>query len=298
MSPSRRKADGSLEQQSKGTTRSVLRFFWVLLPELSERGRRRTAFLTQIKAETLQILKALPATKSNSALFVAEQLSGVWPPPNQSIEGTERQKFRDAIARIIGAGQGSSVTVTLGGGIVVLHSLDKSATVAEYERLIASSDKRFESEYVPRPAIVDEFDRQIGSKLDDLPTDFASRREALRALHTAARKAIAAAFEEVLNKEAASRPQSTYEEKKALARWLNAELREIGLSIREPRSGRPCRIVGNPGGRPGHGRFLLEYLDDTGKRQNPLTSVALPHLELMVDDLSLGIYRSVDGRSR
>ena len=109
---------------------------------------------------------------------------------------------------------------------------------------------------------------------------------------------MAAALEAAINAEAKLHPQETYEDKKALAKWVNAELRAFGLAIKNPDGGKPCFIMGNPGGKPGFGRFLFEYTDDSGKRHHPLTSVTLPHLELVPEDLTRASYVHRSERSR
>lgn len=132
----------------------------------------------------------------------------------------------------------------------------------------------------------------IESSFVELPFDFAARRKILIRAFDMAREEIAKAFEPVLNEVAAKMPQATYEEKKELAKWVNAELRRFGLAIKNPHSGKPCLLMGNPGGKPGFGRFLLEYTDDTGKRHHPLTSVTLPHLDLVPDELTRASYEA------
>jgi Ran GTPase-activating protein (RanGAP) involved in mRNA processing and transport len=116
-----------------------------------------------------------------------------------------------------------------------------------------------------------------------LPDEYEARRRVLCTLTDAVREQVRRAMEPALNQRAAALPQGTYDEKKELAKWVNGELRRFGLAIRC--KGKRCFLMGNPGGQPGIGRFVLEYTDDQGKRHHPLTSVTLPHLELMLDDL-------------
>ena len=115
-------------------------------------------------------------------------------------------------------------------------------------------------------------------------------RKRATALVDDARKEAARVLQPAINDRAAEMPHEKYEDKKRLAKWVNAELRRMGLAIRCPRTGIPCYLMGNPGGQPGFGRFLLEYTDEEGKRRHPLTSVTLPHLDLMPDDLSRASY--------
>jgi hypothetical protein len=134
---------------------------------------------------------------------------------------------------------------------------------------------------------VREFVRRVDQSVHG---DFMARSDALEGTYDAVRGAIAEVLEPALNLEAAHRPHETYEQKKDLAKWVSAQLRRFGLAVQCPRTGKPCRFMANPGGQPGVGRFLLEYTDETGRRQHPFTSVALPQMSLMPDDLSRASY--------
>lgn len=139
------------------------------------------------------------------------------------------------------------------------------------------------------------FQQAIERVLAALPSGYEARRHGLTEISDTTRLAIARVLEPALNEEARKRPIASYDEKKELAKWINAELRRFGLAIKNPRSGKPCLLMGNPGGKPGFGRFLLEYTDDIGKRHHPLTSVTLPYLELVPDELTRVSY---EGRVR
>jgi hypothetical protein len=138
----------------------------------------------------------------------------------------------------------------------------------------------------------------IAKAVEGVKDDYRSCREVLFSLHEASRHAFAVALKSPLNAAAAKMPQSTYEEKKTLAKWVNAELRHLGLALRDPKTGKPCFLIGNAGNRPGSSRFLLDYVDDKGKRVRAHTSVTLPELELMPDDLSKAQYGERTQRSR
>lgn len=138
----------------------------------------------------------------------------------------------------------------------------------------------------------------IDSATRSLPLDFAARRAALIELHDAVREAVVRALEPVLNEHVASLPHSTYEEKKTLAKWVNAELRRVGLAIKCPKTGHPCLIVATTGNRPTVGRFVLDYTDEQGKRRHPISWSVLPQLELTLDDLSRVPYGERRPRSR
>lgn len=133
--------------------------------------------------------------------------------------------------------------------------------------------------------------RQIIKRhLDGLPTGYEARRKHLIHLTDAVRQEIAAALEGPLNEHIAALPQGTYEEKKDLAKWVNAELRRFGLAIKAPKTGHPCLIVGTTGNRPEIGRFVFDYTDAQGQRQHPASFAELPKLELTLDDLTRAPY--------
>lgn len=284
-------AEGSPGHSAKDrTARAHPPFFWIALPEFREHSRRITPYLVQIKGEVLEALESSARARKPALMFFAERQGGVWPPPVQVDEEAERRALRTSITNLLDARRSNTATVSLGGGLVMLHVLDKTATVDEYLKLLQPDATQLESERVPRPEIVDNFNHSVASKLADLPQDFAARREALRALHLAARSAIAESFEAALNREASERPQQTYEDKKALAKWVNAELRELGLTVRCPKTGRPAFVRGHAGGTPGVGRFHLEITDERGVQQRTVTSVNLPYLNLEADDLARAPY--------
>lgn len=61
-----------------------------------------------------------------------------------------------------------------------------------------------------------------------------------RLLH--AKQQIAAILEPQIAKEFSQSPQGTYEDKRALASWLNRECKHFGISVKCPKSGRPAVI--------------------------------------------------------
>lgn len=115
--------------------------------------------------------------------------------------------------------------------------------------------------------------------------EYETLREHLGELFDLVRTELAARLELALNDQASRVRHVSYDDKKTLAKWINAELRRFGLAIRCPRTGNRCYLMGNPGGQVGVGRFMLEYTDESGKRHHPLTSVDLPHINLMLDAL-------------
>jgi len=115
------------------------------------------------------------------------------------------------------------------------------------------------------------------------------------------RSAIAQSMEPLLNEHMARLPQASCSEKQALAKWVNAELRELGLAIRCPKTGTPAYLMGSPVLPDQAGRFQLEIRqENSGRRHRTLSSVTLPHLTLMAEDprRKLGIEEPRSGRER
>jgi len=79
---------------------------------------------------------------------------------------------------------------------------------------------------------------------------------------------IAAAITDSINAEAAQRPQDSLAEKRELASWVNHELRQLGLALAFPGTGRPAILTATPGRRDADegSRFRLEAKDERGRR--------------------------------
>jgi len=114
-----------------------------------------------------------------------------------------------------------------------------------------------------------------------LPSDYLQQKQALVTLYAGVRSEIAAYLGPALNAHCSTLPQQTYDEKRALAKWVNAELRQFGLAIKCPKTGQSAYLVAHPGGRPGIGRFHLEVAGPDGSPQRTLTSAVLPELALI-----------------
>jgi hypothetical protein len=126
--------------------------------------------------------------------------------------------------------------------------------------------------------------------------DFATLRHRLTESFDRSRVQIASEFEQPLNDEATSRPHESYEEKKELAKWVNAELRRFGLALKCPKTGRPAILIGHATGVPGVGRFHIEVLGEEGVAKRTYTGVQLPTLELTLADLTWAKGSAARGR--
>jgi hypothetical protein len=200
-----------------------------------------------------------------------------------------------SIRQVLASG-GESI-VQLDGARLRLRLLKKPDMARRAAATIAERVKQYSAKPVSESHL-DEIKSQISSKLRALPHEFPVRRAVMRELHEVARELIAREFEACLNEEARSLPQSTYEEKKALAKWVNAELRELGLALRCPKTRRPAILRGNTVGHSDAGRFHLEITDERGIRRRTVNSSTLPSLELCPDDLARAPYGERESRGR
>lgn len=332
MSGSRQRArrgegSKSIAADSSGVGKQESRqaeFVRIALPSKKVTGTRVTPFLASMTAEIVGSLERLRSIQVEAVLFVAEGprspsgfaeplrvqpatlLSGVLMrlasggtlAGSDGPETPEHQLLAATLLSLVDAGPGAMASLPFGDQSLTLHVLEKGATPSDYRRLSVPGGRVGEGAAMPRPSISAEFDQAIGRKLPELPSEFEARRTTLRALHTAVREATASAFEPVLNTRAQAMPHESYEDKKALAKWVNAELRELGLTLRCPKTGAPALLHGHPGGTPGVGRFHLEVTDDRGVRRRTVTSARLPHLVVRPDDLSRAPYGERSGRGR
>jgi hypothetical protein len=94
------------------------------------------------------------------------------------------------------------------------------------------------------------------------------------------RRALARRLEEALNQQVDGMPATTYDDKRTLARWVNAELRRFGLALVCPKTRRPSVLLADPGGTPGVGRFQFQSESPEGRKVRAYSSATLPRLEL------------------
>ena len=90
--------------------------------------------------------------------------------------------------------------------------------------------------------------------LKSLPDAFQPLTGNLRDVDASFRGALARRIEEAFNQHVGGLPAATYDDKRALARWVNAELRRFGLAVVCPKTRRPAVLLADPGGVPGAGR--------------------------------------------
>lgn len=95
---------------------------------------------------------------------------------------------------------------------------------------------------------------------------------------------LAAEILEPIKQRLQTMPQSTMAQKRAIASWLNAELRDTGLRLRCPETDYPAVLVVTRSGRT-TGRFTFSYRDESGTLHRPFSTPdvksLLPHLSLI-----------------
>lgn len=157
--------------------------------------------------------------------------------------------------------------------------------------MIVTEDSQTESNQARLRTVVREF-------LAEAPPDYTAIKMRVDVLTTVVREEAAAAIRAPLNHHAANLPQGTYQEKKLLANWLNAEMRGMGLALRCPKSGQPSIIQATIGHNPEAGRFRLDYIDAEGRHHNQTVSVRLPQLDPMPDTTAHTPHRTRGDRKR
>jgi hypothetical protein len=120
--------------------------------------------------------------------------------------------------------------------------------------------------------------------------DYLEQRAALAKNLDVVRQEMARNIGPAFNSYLASLPSKTYDEKKTLAKFINLELRKFGWAILCPRTSKLCAILANGGGQPGIGRFVLDTDAGNGKRQQTISSVKLPYLDLVAADLTRSVH--------
>jgi hypothetical protein len=118
---------------------------------------------------------------------------------------------------------------------------------------------------------------ELGSERNDAyPALAAMGRDARDLLH----ELIASSIEAPLNKHLASLPQDSLPEKKELAKWLNSELRTLGLALKCPRTGKPSYLRAGDHYIAATGRFAICLTSDRQRRRT-LSSNTLFPIKLM-----------------
>ncbi len=118
-----------------------------------------------------------------------------------------------------------------------------------------------------------------------LPADYEGRYQALKTFQNEIRTEVAVLLQPVLQEQAAAMPMDTYAEKQHVSMWVNSQLRELGLSIRCPHTGRPAILVADlRDAETQSSRFRYAIRDERGRQTKTVSSKQFPDLELMADE--------------
>ena len=123
-------------------------------------------------------------------------------------------------------------------------------------------------------------EEQIKGLFLEVPEGYEARQAELAKINHLYRQLLAEQLAPVLNAKIQAMPHDTYEEKKTLAKWVNAEVERFGLAVKCPKTGLPATFRGHTGNWAEIGRFGFEvYID--GKRKVSAYSDKLPELQLI-----------------
>lgn len=183
------------------------------------------------------------------------------------------------------------VAGTFGDGQVREHEDRRSHGVEIYGlKPVARGDERAQSKaqvslHEPAGAVVVGLGDVIEELLSGCSTEYAARYSRLHELSHEFRSEVARQLQPTLNSELQKMPQDSYAEKQALASWVNGQLRELGLAVKCPKTGRPANLVADiKEAGSDVSRFRFEIRDENGKKARTLASRELPELELMEDE--------------
>lgn len=121
----------------------------------------------------------------------------------------------------------------------------------------------------------------LRAALDHEAGSYAQLSMRAKSVRSIAMAEMARAVTASLNAEASRFPQDTLVEKRELAAWVNHELRQLGLTLAFPGTGRPAILTATPGRRDADegSRFRLESKDEQGRRVMSASLEWMPELE-------------------
>jgi hypothetical protein len=123
--------------------------------------------------------------------------------------------------------------------------------------------------------------RAVESLFVNLPDSYAERYAMMQSLRRSFYAELAKQLEPALNAYAQSQPQETWEERAALASWINRTLRQTGLALICPRTNRPAILISDvTGGNRRKMHFRFQTTEPSGRRVRSAMSLELPDLEL------------------
>jgi hypothetical protein len=147
--------------------------------------------------------------------------------------------------------------------------------------------------------------KAIGSMFANLPEAGSERTKALQAIRGAFYAELAKQYEPVMNEFVRVQPQVTKEDRSNLATTINRMVRELGLSVKCPRTNLPATLIVDSK-REGDKvicRYRYKTINAAGEHKPTFTCYEFPDLELCqaalrVESLAKGFKKRGDGRVR
>jgi hypothetical protein len=85
-----------------------------------------------------------------------------------------------------------------------------------------------------------------------------------------------------LNEHARRMPGDTLEDKKNVAKYINGQLRQLGLALECPKTKCAATLTANPGHDPARGRYCISLVGSSNESRNTIQGLReLPPLHLI-----------------
>lgn len=163
--------------------------------------------------------------------------------------------------------------------LVILPARDRVRKWIEEQNYLEQDDKQSRTHRSKTPA------QLVTTVLPDLSTDYEERYAALKGFLLECRTGVAALLQPALQEQADSMEIDTYAQKQAVSVWVNSQLRELGLALRCPQTGRPAILVADlRDAETQSSRFRFVIRDSKGRQTKTISSKQLPEMELMPDE--------------
>lgn len=128
--------------------------------------------------------------------------------------------------------------------------------------------------------------------------DYASISNRLRQARHLFHEHLADLVTEPLNRHLATLPHEELIQKQEISKWVNMELRTLGIAIRCPKTGEPAFLSGTQSSDSAHGRFQIRVASDPNFKRT-CSSKDLFRLDLMSSpDRYLGADRTASWTAR
>jgi HEAT repeat protein len=214
------------------------------------------------------LIDLLEAEQDNRVCLLAIQaLAGIGPASVEAVPTLQRFQHE---------GEDEACRTAAAKAIVRICPSEPSHQDSKIETIVKVGDNRRAGLLNPPPG-------DVGCLVP--PKDEALSSEALAYRQAAAdvdadRAKMAGRLQPHFNAYLKTMPQGTYEEKQALAKWINMQLEPRGLALKCPNTGAASLLQADSGHKPGIGRFQFYHMKD-GVRVRTATSGELPDLQVI-----------------